>query len=89
MLEQFEIPPGVEVRVDQAVMRRTVESVFSVLVSGAYLSVSISPGQFVGYIFLDNNPTIIIYLARTVDHAETATTQRFFQPITVQAGAGF
>ncbi|MFT5445034.1 MAG: L-2-hydroxycarboxylate dehydrogenase (NAD+) [Gammaproteobacteria bacterium] len=31
MLEQFEIPPGVEVRVDPAVMRRTVESVFSVL----------------------------------------------------------
>ena len=31
MLEQFQIPPGTEVSVDPAVMRRTVESVFTAL----------------------------------------------------------
>ena len=67
----------------------TVEAVFGIFISGSHQSAPIPFRQLVGYVFLDNNAPIIIHLARTVDHAETATTQRFFQLISIQASAGF
>ncbi len=65
------------------------ETALGVFIPRADMPVAAAFGQFARNVLLDDHLPAIVNLCRTVDYAEPASTQRFFQQVTIESCAGF